>query len=617
MAGYLGAIPVPQATQHRESFTATSGQTTFNTAGYTVGFLDVYLNGSHLSPADFTATNGSDVVLASGASTGDVCDIISYTAFEVNAQTFTGTTTLTGNLLLGDNDKAIFGAGSDLQIYHDGSDSIIADVGTGHLRLLAEDFRLQDASASETYITAAKDGAVTLRFNDSTKLATTNTGIDVTGAVTADKLNVTHTGGSDFVGVFQNTTSATPYGVHIKDAASGANGYPLLQVTNSAGSSPYFLVHSGTGNVGIGTASPDGRLDVTGSGNTEIYINTGNNSGDNSRIFFGDTADIDVGWLNYDHGTNSMSFGVNATERMRIDTSGNLLVGKTSSNTGSLGAEFRSDGLGVFGRSADYPLILNRTTSDGGIALFRKDGSTVGSIGTVSGYIYLANNDGDGMALQNNSFRPATSAGANQDNIIDLGLAAARFDDIYATNGTIQTSDRNEKQDIAALTSAEMLVAKRISALFKTFRWKDSVAEKGNNARTHTGIIAQDVQAAFTAESLDAGDYSLFISTTWWEHDVDVPAVEAADAVDAVYREVTDSDGMVTNELVTPAKEAVEAVDAYTRTDTYDTEDEAPAGATSKTRMGIRYPELLSFVAAYNEQRFAAIETRLTALEGE
>ena len=94
MAGYLGAIPVPQATQHRESFTATSGQTTFNTAGYTVGFLDVYLNGSHLSPADFTATNGSDVVLASGASADDVCDIISYTAFEVADQTFTGNTTM-------------------------------------------------------------------------------------------------------------------------------------------------------------------------------------------------------------------------------------------------------------------------------------------------------------------------------------------------------------------------------------------------------------------------------------------------------------------------------------------------------------------------------------------
>ena len=86
------------------------------------------------------------------------------------------------------------------------------------------------------------------------------------------------------------------------------------------------------------------------------------------------------------------------------------------------------------------------------------------------------------------------------------------------------------------------------------------------------------------------------------EHDVDVPAVEAV-------AEVTDEDGKVTTE-------AVEAADAYTRTDTYDTQSEAPEGATSKTRMGIRYPELLSFVAAYNEQRFASIETRLTALEG-
>ena len=94
MAGYLGSVPVPQATQHRESFTCTEGQTSFATAGYTAQFVDVYLNGSHLSPADFTATNGSDVVLAVAASADDVCDIISYTPFEVADQTFTGTTTM-------------------------------------------------------------------------------------------------------------------------------------------------------------------------------------------------------------------------------------------------------------------------------------------------------------------------------------------------------------------------------------------------------------------------------------------------------------------------------------------------------------------------------------------
>mgnify|MGYP003647880431 FL=1 len=102
MSGYIGSTPVPQATQHRESFTATAGQTSFATAGYTAQFVDVYLNGVHLSPADVTATNGSDVVLAA-CLVNDIVDVISYSAFEVNAQTFTGTTTLTGDLLLGAN----------------------------------------------------------------------------------------------------------------------------------------------------------------------------------------------------------------------------------------------------------------------------------------------------------------------------------------------------------------------------------------------------------------------------------------------------------------------------------------------------------------------------------
>ena len=66
---------------------------------------------------------------------------------------------------------------------------------------------------------------------------------------------------------------------------------------------------------------------------------------------------------------------------------------------------------------------------------------------------------------------------------------------------------------------------------------------------------------------------------------------------------------------MTEAVEAVEAKDAYTRTDTYDTADEAPEGATERTRLGIRYPELLAFVGAATEQRLADIETRLTALE--
>ena len=83
MAGYIGNIPVPQATQTRQSFIATASQTTFNTAGYTAGFVDVYMNGIHLvDGTDFTATNGSDVVLTTGAAADDVIDVVMHTAID-------------------------------------------------------------------------------------------------------------------------------------------------------------------------------------------------------------------------------------------------------------------------------------------------------------------------------------------------------------------------------------------------------------------------------------------------------------------------------------------------------------------------------------------------------
>ena len=258
------------------------------------------------------------------------------------------------------------------------------------------------------------------------------------------------------------------------------------------------------------------------------------------------------------------------SEAMRIDSSGNVLVGKTAVDFAVAGTEIMDHGEVQVTRAGGVPMYLRRNTSDGVLIGFYKDATAIGNIGTVGTDMYIGTTDtGLRFLDSSNTIIPARGdTGATRDDAISFGTASARYDNIYATNATIQTSDQTEKQDIAALTSTEMLVGKRISALFKTFRWKDKVVEKGDNARTHTGIIAQDVQAAFTAEGLDAGDYSLFISSTW----------------------LVDSEG---NEV-----------------------EEGTEDAVSKTRMGIRYPELLSFVAAYNEQRFANIETRLTTLEG-
>ncbi|MDB9879724.1 tail fiber domain-containing protein [Pseudomonadales bacterium] len=302
-------------------------------------------------------------------------------------------------------------------------------------------------------------------------------------------------------------------------------------------------------------------------------------------------------------------------ERMRIDSSGRLLVGMASSSNTAAGFRVIPNDFMSFTTTSsdagDRALLLNRQSSDGTLLEFKKANSNVGFIGTLSDSLYIGTSYSNDSALRfsGGTIHPCNSDGSPRDNGIYLGYASGRFTVIYAVNGTIQTSDQTEKQDIASLTATEILVAKRISAMFKNYRWIDKVTVEGDDARTHTGVIAQEVQAAFTAEGLDASKYGLFCSDTWWEHGVNVPAVEA---VAEVTETTTDEDG---NEVVTVITEAVEAKDAYIRTEHYHVEAEAPEGATSKTRLGIRYPELLSFVAAYNEQRFASIEARLTALE--
>lgn len=306
-------------------------------------------------------------------------------------------------------------------------------------------------------------------------------------------------------------------------------------------------------------------------------------------------------------GENQLRIKHQSTDRISIKSSGDLFVSKTSQNVDTVGHELRADGVTVHTADGAVPLFLNRQSSDGAITVFQQAGSTDGQINVISGDIAIGTGN-TGFRFGSSAILPHNvTTNALRDNAIDLGSGSYRYDDIFATNGTIQTSDRNEKQQIASLTDAEITAAKAISKLFKTFKWNDSVAENGDNARTHSGVIAQDVQSAMTDAGLDAGDYAFFISTTWWETQADVPAVAAVAAQDAVL----DDDG----NIVTEAVEAVEARDAYTRTDIYDTADEAPEGATERTRLGIRYPELLAFIGAATEQRLADIETRLTALE--
>ena len=344
-------------------------------------------------------------------------------------------------------------------------------------------------------------------------------------------------------------------------------------------------------NVGIGTTSPDTLMELVSlhptltvrdsDSTTSTALATLRLAESGASDALGSYWDItakDAAWqLAFTHSS--------AGEAMRINSSGDVLVGTLNVDPSfgtTAGSSLQSSGQ-THHSSTGTSLILNRTASDGTIAQFRKAGTTVGSIGVDnSDNLVIEGNSGhSGIQFGTNALLPHKN-GAVADNLIDLGSITERFDDIYATNGTIQTSDRTEKQDIDVMSEAETRVAAACKGLIRKFRWIDAVAEKGDDARIHFGIIAQDLQDAFAAEGLDASRYAMFCSDTWWETQTDVPAVEAV-------AEVLDEEG----NLVT---EAVEAKEAYTRTDHYDTLEKAPEGATERTRLGVRYSELLAFI---------------------
>ena len=88
--------------------------------------------------------------------------------------------TMTGNTVHGDNVKDTYGADADLEIYHDGSNSIIHDNGTGNLLLKGDNVSLR-SSGNESYVTGVANGAVSVYHDNSEKLATTASGVSVTG----------------------------------------------------------------------------------------------------------------------------------------------------------------------------------------------------------------------------------------------------------------------------------------------------------------------------------------------------------------------------------------------------------------------------------------------------
>lgn len=186
----------------------------------------------------------------------------------------------TGNVNFGDNNKAVFGAGSDLEIYHSSNQSIIKESGAGSLLLQGDNIRLQKVDGTENMITAVNDAEVSLFYNGAEKLATTLTGIDVTGKVTSDELAVEGTNGTFSVSSQGFTVGMSRPSQNIIQASNAAgslvfqtggsntrlalNSNGDVSLYEDTGTTAKFFWDASTERLGIGNSAPTTALDVTG-----------------------------------------------------------------------------------------------------------------------------------------------------------------------------------------------------------------------------------------------------------------------------------------------------------------------------------------------------------------
>jgi hypothetical protein len=284
------------------------------------------------------------------------------------------------NIRFDDNAKAIFGDGNDLQIYHDGSHSYIDEVGTGGLIIRAGGTMQLNSPTDEKMIRMVGNDAVTLYYDDSPKLATTSTGIDVTGTVTSDGLTVTSGSSADnIMQVFGGGTIYAGLGVDgtgaiLTAGSSGSADSDLIIKTSSSGTevqrarfqdngdisfyedtgtTAKFFWDASAESLGIGLTNPSsywGQADnlvVGGTGNDGITIKS--STAGNGRLVFTDTASStaglnDGGQIHYQHSDDSLNLRTAGTTALTIDSSQNA----TFAGTISSGA-ITSTGTSTFG----------------------------------------------------------------------------------------------------------------------------------------------------------------------------------------------------------------------------------------------------------------------------
>ena len=507
---YLGKSPSAGVRQ-RYQYTATAGQTTFSgtdTANLTLtytdnNFVDVFQNGVLLKggTTDYTATSGTSVVLATGASVSDVIEIIVYDVFSVGnfynrtdsdsrylnvaGDTMTGSLDLNGTELVldVDGDSSITVDTDDQIDFRAGGTDVMAMSTTGltitnasndtQLTLKSTDADANVGPVLDLYRNSASPadndriGSVTFRGRNDNSQDVDYTVFDVFATDVSDgtedvEFDIrTIKGGTE-------TSSVTFLGTEtVFNQASTDLDFRV----ESNGNANMLFVNAGDDRIGIGTASPAEILHLdTGGSTTTIQIDSDTESSITFNDHGGSAKQYKIGTnITDNNGQFEIRDVTSGASRMRIDNSGTLLVGTTSGTISQSAFGFRvdADGFVTFARSAAATSAVTQIFGASGVAQVLGDGdleNTNGRFTAVSDERLKENivdassqwDDIKAIKVRNYNFKEEKGWGTHK----QIGVVAQELEASGMTGGLVKT-----KEDGYKSVATSVLYMKAVKAL--------------------------------------------------------------------------------------------------------------------------------------------------------
>ncbi len=374
-------------------------------------------------------------------------------------------------LEFGDEMKATFGNSGDLAISHSGTASLIQEVGTGSLHITTNGTQITiDKGTTESMANFIADGAVELFYDNSKKFETHSGGVSVFGNLSltnADSYEL-RLGASSDLKLLHNGTDS--------------------KITNTTGN---LIITQSDGIIRLDPKTNENGILIRPGGATELYFNN------SLRLL------TTANGVTLDHNL-LLDNATNAGRDVKWDPSNDQLIWNDSTKA-------------CFGDSADLQIFheghsVIKNTHSSAAFLIASHATHMVNAALTENIAKFKEGSGGVELYHSNSIKLSTfSSGIitqhvqpDNDNDHDVGSSSKRFDNIHATNGTIQTSDKNEKENILTSDLGLDFINKLKPISFK-FKGK---------TRTHYGLIAQDIETLITDLGKTTNEFAPLIKET-------------------------------------------------------------------------------------------------------